>query len=295
MSRTFTNIVISGGAVKAISTIGCIKYLEENNMMKDLKNFVGTSAGAIMCFFLILGFKSHEIQSFLEEHLYETSFIQFEIDQVLNFFHSYGISNGCNLVSFFEKILYKKLNIKDITFIELTKIIGKNLVICVSNLTNECAEFLCVDSVPSMSVITAIRMSCSIPFLFAPVHFNNCIYVDGALYNNFPIEYFNIKDHTMYDIIGINIVNKNYQKYTDFISYSMFMINSVIKKINHKDYSNIQKNIVTIELEDTEWFSIKDMKISFPKEKMIEYIQYGYVNMQNKLINNLEESALSLP
>jgi predicted acylesterase/phospholipase RssA len=297
MSRTFSNIVIAGGAVKAISTIGCIKYLEEHDMMKSLRNYVGTSAGSIMCFFLILGYKSHEIQSFLEEHLYDSSFMRFEIDQILNFFHTYGISNGVNLTHFFEKILYKKLKVKDITFIDLAKIVGKNLVVCASNLTTESAEFLSVDSVPSMSVIMALRMSCSIPYLFSPVYYNECIFVDGALYNNFPIEYFNIKDRKMNDTIGLNIVNKNYQQCKDFISYSMFMINSVIKKINQKDYTDIEKNIITIEIEDTEWFSIKDMKILFPREKIKDYIDYGYSIIKNNLqkSSNLQESSPSLP
>ena len=36
-----TNLVFSGGGVKCISYIGLLKYFEENNMMKDIKNIAG--------------------------------------------------------------------------------------------------------------------------------------------------------------------------------------------------------------------------------------------------------------
>ena len=40
-----------------------------------------------------------------------------------------------------------------------------------------------------MSVLLAIRISMSLPFIFTPVFYNGCHYVDGALLRNFGIEF----------------------------------------------------------------------------------------------------------
>lgn len=271
----FASIVIAGGAMKVISTIGCVKYLEEHNAMSPIKNFIGTSAGAIMCFFLVLGYKSHEIEAFLLTNLYDENISKFDATQIFNILTEYGLSDGQNIVELFERILYKKMRVKDITFLELTKSVGKNLVICASNLTDEREEFFSVDTHPNVSVITALRASCSIPFLFHPVHLNDKTYLDGALYNNFPIDYF--QDNKLKDIIGLNVVQTNYQNISDIISFSLFMVFSVINKMQKTKYDNTDRNIVTIDIEDNHWFSLENLQLEFPPELIKSYIETGYL------------------
>ena len=43
----YTNLVLSGGALRAIAILGAIKYLEQLNLIKNIKEYVGTSAGTI--------------------------------------------------------------------------------------------------------------------------------------------------------------------------------------------------------------------------------------------------------
>lgn len=279
----FTSIVIAGGAMKVISMIGCLQYLEEISVISSIKNYVGTSAGAIMCFFMVLGYKSKEIQAFLEDNMYDDEISKFDMNQIFDILTEFGLSDGSNIIKLFERILYKKMKIKDITFIELTKMLGKNLVICVSNLSKEKEEFFCVDTHPNMSVILALRASCSIPYLFHPVKINDDIYVDGALYNNFAMNYF--KENKLRDIIGFDIIQKNYQKMTDIMSYSLFMIYSVINKVNKSNYNSADKNIVTIDIEDTEWFSLNSLQLSFSKETLTSYISIGYELTKKQLSN----------
>ena len=134
-----------------------------------------------------------------------------------------------------------------------------------------------------MSVILALRASCSIPYLFHPVKINDDIYVDGALYNNFAMNYF--KENKLRDIIGFDIIQKNYQKMTDIMSYSLFMIYSVINKVNKSNYNSADKNIVTIDIEDTEWFSLNSLQLSFSKETLTSYISIGYELTKKQLSN----------
>jgi predicted acylesterase/phospholipase RssA len=271
----YTSMVIAGGAMKAMACIGVAKYLEERSLLKHIKNFVGTSAGSIMCLTMVLGYSWTEMKQFLVETLADESSTAFDIEKLFSIMTTYGMNDGSGIGTAMGNLIYKKFHLRDITFIELAKASGKNLVVCVSNLTKETPEYFSVDTTPNLSVVKAIIASCSIPILFEPVHINGCLYLDGGLYNNFPIDYFS--DHKLKDILGINIVFKNYQKHDTFGKYLRFLFNSVVERFNNKITNSKDKNIVTLEFEDEEgWFSIDEVKIRLSDEKLEEYINIGY-------------------
>lgn len=279
----FSSIVIAGGALKVISALGCIKYMEEKGLIDPLKNCVGTSAGSFVCFLIVLGFSFVEMLEFLYTNLQDPNISKLDATEVLNMLDTYGMSSGKNLELLVQRALYKKLKVIDITFLELAKTTGKNLVVCVSNLSKERAEYFSVDTTPTTSVVMSIRVSCCIPILFAPFLLNDCYYMDGCLYNNFPMDYF-VRQGALKDILGINILYKKYQSTQTFFSYAFFIVNSLLDKANHKSYDDEGNNIVTLELqEEDDWFSLTEMSIKFPKEKWATYVQMGYQKIKDKL------------
>ena len=50
------NLVISGGGINGLGLLGIIRYLSENNLIKNISHYIGTSAGAILSFLLIIGY-----------------------------------------------------------------------------------------------------------------------------------------------------------------------------------------------------------------------------------------------
>lgn len=279
---TYTSIVLSGGALKVVTMIGCIKYLEETKELDHIVNYVGTSGGSIISLFLVLGYSFSEIIEFMRDVFYKESIQQLNIDEIFAIFTSYGINSGQCLINFCEEILSRRGIDTKITFIELAKMTGKNLVVCVSNLTEERTEYFNVDTEPNLPVVNAIRISCSIPLIFTPVLYKNCYYVDGVLYNSLPISYFN--DNRLKDIIGVNIINKNYQKTDDFMSYLSFLMYTMMDKY-YSMGKDPDRNIITIDIEDKSWISLIDMRISFTPEQFAEYISYGYNAIKKQLIN----------
>ena len=275
----FSSIVVAGGALKVIATIGCIKYLEEIAMMKNIKNFVGTSAGAIMCLFMTLGYTHEEIIDFLHKNLEDKTISKLNPSECLDLFSTFGLNSGKNLEELIQRIINRKIKQNDITFMELAKLSGKNLVVAVSNLTKEKCEYFNVDTMPYLSVVTAIRVSCSIPILLTPLTINGDLYIDGALYNNFPIDYFT--NSSLKDIIGINIVYKNYQKIDTFLNYLKFIISTLLDKANL--INDKEKNIIILDFEEDDWFSITELSIKFPRENWSNYINYGYQQIKNIL------------
>lgn len=276
----FTSLVIAGGANKVFCSIGCIRFLEERGELKHLSNFVGTSAGALICFMLALGYTSKEMETCILECVAEDTFGQFDATEVLLLLDTYGLNSGDNIIALGEYILKKKTGRDDITFMELAKTQGKNLVICGANLTDEKEEYFNVDLTPGMSVLVALRITCSIPILFAPYRWNDKLYIDGGFYNNFPINYF--KDHTLRDILGINILNRNYQREDSFLGYILFLMNAIFNKANQQPLDDKQRNIVTIEMEDTEWFSLSNMKVMITEEKLMSWVKHGYDTITSK-------------
>ena len=58
------NLAISGGGSMGIGIIGIIKYLENKHIIKNIKNYIGTSIGSLICFLLILGYTTNQIYNF---------------------------------------------------------------------------------------------------------------------------------------------------------------------------------------------------------------------------------------
>ena len=280
--RSFSSLIIAGGASKCLAAVGCIKYLEEKKQLQFIRNFVGTSAGSILCFFLCLGYTTNEIIVFLMECFDDPSITHLDPNEILGLLSNFGINSGGIIVRLLERILYDKKSISDINFIDFAKMTGKNLVVCVANLSKEREEFFCVDTTPDLSIVTAIRVSCSIPLVFTPISINDDVYVDGGIYNNFPIEYFDTR--LVRDVFGINIVCTNYQKTSNFLEYTRFLIYSVIEKLNRKNINDLDRNIVTLEFDgDEPIISTSNLKINLTKEQIENYVDFGYDKIRNIL------------
>lgn len=280
-SHNFSSLCFAGGALKSLTIIGALRYLEEIKAIKDVKHVVGTSAGAVASFLYTIGFTSKDMEEFAYDIFMDEDFISFDPNDVCNILQTFGIDSGERLERLFKSALRKKMNRDDITFIELAKVTGKNLVICVTNLTQERHEMWNVDNHPNMSVIKALRISSSIPVIFSPMTVNGDIYIDGGLYNNFPIDYF--ENNLMKDIFGINISARNYKKTNDFLQYMTYLLYTVIEKINYRPISDIEKNIITIQFIDEDPISLEDLKLVVTKENINKYIQLGYDKTKNIL------------
>jgi predicted acylesterase/phospholipase RssA len=281
---TFTNMVISGGAMKTLSSIGCIRYLEEVNLIKYLRNFVGTSAGSILCLFIVLGYTSVEILDFVNEFLMKDEIVKLDINEMFQILSTFGLNSGANIERFVSEMLYRKIKMKDATFVDLAKDTGKNLVVCVANLTKETEEYWSVDTVPNMSVVKAVRASCSLPLVFTPMIHNGDIYIDGGIYNNFPIDYFNTS--TLKDIIGINIAGNIDKKITDLMQYLTLVFHCAVKRLTKSYNNNLDRNVITLEFEDESWISFNDLKVKLNPDTFDNYVNSGY-NKMKSLLNTL--------
>jgi len=280
------HLVVSGGSTKNLAAIGCIRYLEEMHLMKDIISFVGTSAGSILCLMCCLGYTSEEMIAILEREMIDENRGQLSFDELLDFnvLDSYGLDSGENMQTFIEQIVKEKLNRTSITFLELAKVTGKNLVICVANLSKQRQEYMDVDSEPTMDVVKAIRMSISLPFIFTPIVHNGDYYVDGALYETLPVGYIQRFKDPLKDTIAIHtrtVIDTRIKSFSDYISV---LFSSVVDKANSRNNTCKKINIMEIVFDDDAAIPIDVQMLQFEITKTIieKSIAKGYTAIKQR-------------
>jgi len=269
-------LCFSGGSIKGFAFIGALEKLLEKNiiLLENIKCFIGTSAGSILCFLLNLGWNVKEIKDFVLDFNF-TKLIG-KINSI-TFFKDFGIQDGERLKLLFIKFLESKFKVKDITFQELYNLTKKKLIIIGTNLTKGEEVIFSYKTTPDFSVILALRISCSLPILFTPITYNNEVYVDGGIVNNFPIKYCSRKF-----TIGFYIKN-NYSLEIDSIKTLIVkVLGLTADTISEKNIKKYKKNIIQIKN-----VKMKIMDFNIDRVSREKIIELGYISAEEYL-NNLE-------
>lgn len=262
------NIVLSGGGIKLFYHLGFIEYLEKENILLNIEHYSGSSIGSFLILLLILEFKSKELKDIFMKLNYFKS-LNIDVDNILNYFCCMGIDDSNNLKKIIEIILEKKGYDKNITMLELYEKTNKTLNICVSNITSAESEIINHETFPNFNLVYAVAISCSVPFYFTPKVIDKNIYIDGGLYNNYPI---NIFDNDIENTIGCNILTSNNKKYEidDIFSYLMSMMYSLSDKLSIIESKKYSKNTVSIESK------YNALEINITYENKLEMIEVGF-------------------
>jgi predicted acylesterase/phospholipase RssA len=180
--ENFQGIVIGGGGLKGLSFLGAIEYFRECEVLNNLRVFAGTSAGAIICLLLVLGYSPKEQ---LELNL-NVSYLKMKTVQ--NILQSQSLLDFTNLVTGLEDLCRLKLN-KIPTFLELFEHTGKSLRVVSYNASKNSQQIFSETTTPSCLVTEAVKFSCAIPLIFEPQKSGEGdFYFDGGLINNLPVD-----------------------------------------------------------------------------------------------------------
>ena len=284
----YSNLVLSGGALKAVVLLGAVKYLEEKDLIKHFKNYVGSSAGAIIIFFMIIGYKSYEIKDILIEEI--NNIVDLDFENIDDFFINYGIDNTDRNKDILKKYLIKKTKLNDITFIEFAKKYGLNFTITGTNLTTRNTDYFNVDNFPNMSMIDALVITSCIPLIYKPIEYNDNLYIDGGIYNNFAYNYYKNKN----DSLGINVTYNYSRKNDTFINYFNNILLSLMDKIIELGLDN-SENVCFINFDEKRKdgvnISTDDFSVNINNDIIIDNINYGYNTFKeflNKKIENIK-------
>jgi NTE family protein len=284
----FTNLVMSGGAHKGLAYIGCLKYLEETNKLKFIKNIIGSSVGALIGFLVCLKFTNVEIQDFAEKTFTTFAKTEFDIEHLLAMYAKLGMEDANSIVDFFRRAAIKRDVTEDITFIEFAKKTGMNFVVCGSNLSTAKTEYFCVNKTPDMSVFKALEISIALPLVFKPIMHNDMLYVDAGLFSNLPIEYFNNAKRPFTDTIVLNIQSDYKPNVTDLniLSYIKVVVDACFERMNSKPEETASKHnvnvIISIKDDDCFGFDFKTLRLRTVENANL-FVDIGYEEIKAAL------------
>ena len=236
-------LVLSGGGVKGLATLGALKCLMDNEIIIKPDIICGTSCGSIIGLFIIIGWSPFDIYNLLLSIDF-SQLIQPDYDNIFED-TCFGFNTTDPIMHIVIKMLEKKNIEKKITFKELYDKFKVNLIITGSCVNDANPYYFSKDTKPDMQVLKAIRISISVPILFKPYKYDNKIWIDGGCIDNYPIQLFHDRIN---DVIGILL--DDYNEYIDNIDEIDKYIMRIFKCLNKSTilykYEKYQKNTIHI-------------------------------------------------
>lgn len=209
-------LILSGGALKCIYFLGVLYEINQ----KNFRYYAGTSCGTIIVSLLSIGYTPFEIFKTFVSKIKSTKI---------------SLSKSLEMVINTLEEMFEAKNIqKNITFKQFEIKTGKQLAFVASNITKLKEEIFCIDTHPNTPVITAIKLSCSLPIIFPTSKWNNEIYSDGIFFDNFPIKLTKMFKRTK-KVIAISTLSSHYDKrikeyYKNPGIYKIILIPDIIRK-----------------------------------------------------------------
>jgi NTE family protein len=187
----YKTLVLSGGGTRGIIHLGAINFIEQNNLA-NFNTYIGTSVGAIIIVLLAIGYTSGEIFQFLL-HFQFDKFVEILNpdlldEQLLNLINNFGLDDGNKSIFIIKKMIEKKTKNADITFKQVYENYNKSIIICATCLNQLKAHYFNYIDNPDMPLYLACRLSMSIPYIYTSVTYNNLLYADGGIIDNYPFK-----------------------------------------------------------------------------------------------------------
>tara|TARA_Y100000389_G_C17454406_1_gene517081 strand:+ start:1906 stop:2772 length:867 start_codon:yes stop_codon:yes gene_type:complete len=252
--QNFKEIVFAADGLLGYTHLGVMLYLHRcyPNLYSDVDTFVGASMGSIWALLMSMNINLSNIFDIAYGVLLDDFNLSISNISYNNFEESLGLS-----VCKFEKLKNViQSNFDDslvnVTFRTHREKFNKRLVISGYNLDMMKICYFDYEQTPDMSLIDAIRISCTIPGMFEPVLYKSSLYVDPVISERIPLNYNvqNIANNTDVDskVLVVNIkleyqvndIQSNVSTYLSKILYSSLKLtDDQLYKLENHIYTNI--------------------------------------------------------
>lgn len=272
----FDTLVLAGGSSKGILILGALQYCFDNFLLKDIDIYIGTSAGAMICYLLAIGYTPLEIIVYICSNQLMDKMVHFNIIGMIN---NQGASSYSSINETFEKMTINKIGFYP-TLKDLKDKYNKTLICCTYNLTEKKTEYLSYENYPNLPCLTALRMSSNLPLIFENFKYGNSYYVDGGITDNFPID---IGDKLGKKILGCLLTaeqdnfNNNEINILEFIYVLMFI---PILQLEELKIKNVSEKCKIIKLNNNKF---KFFNFDLNSKDKLELFSSGYTQMKEQL------------
>ncbi len=185
------NLCLEGGGILATAYLGALIELDKRVDLSKIKNYAGSSAGAMACGVLACG-ASIEFLTAAFATVDFASFIDYgyKFNIPYNICKHLGVCPGTVFEKWYSAEIEKLTGSADITLEQIYTKYNKHIIIAATSLNTRKVRYFDYKTDPELTLVRAVRMSMSIPIIFQPVKYNNDLWVDGGTIDNFPIKAF---------------------------------------------------------------------------------------------------------
>lgn len=270
-------LIFEGGGMKGMCYVGALMELTKDSFLdlSQIHHYGGTSAGAIVATLLA---SDHTLEE-IEEIMYRTKWKRMQdgsfgfVRNVMRLFRRFGYHRGQFMDKFINNLLLKKTGVRKITFEQLYGITGNHLKMVGTNVTT--GEVMYIDhlSTPHMTVGKGVQISSCVPFIFEPVKYDGCVYVDGGLIKNLDLDMFS-EFNLPTLAFEIEDTDKQRIELQNIFVYFMILFKIIHKEANKHDSSALH-NTKVLKIYDNEIspfdFDIKKEDMSHLKHVGMSY------------------------
>lgn len=222
------------------SFLGVLKKIERE--LEHVEEIAGSSAGSLIGFFLMFGKTVDEMLDIALE-VDANSMTKPDLNNIFSNFGFVGHEKIKNLLMSFTG--------KDFTFLEMFQKTRKKFHVSAYCVNKATTDYFSVDSHPNMSVIDAICMSISIPFIFSAFQFNDFHYLDGGTLEEIPGQPFLNKDQELVCVVKLKHTYTSYEKITQIKKFVELLLNQLLN--NRIEYTF--KNTKYIDIQNINIFN----------------------------------------
>jgi NTE family protein len=209
----YRNLVFKGGGVRGIAYMGALEVLDEYRIVDNIERVAGTSAGAIGATLLSFRLSIPETKELFNSLDFSkipqsaTKTRRFKVprfaeeESYRRFITKYGWYSSEYLYQWLEFVIADQFDGDGrATFADFQDRGFRDLYIIAANISRQRPEIFSTTHTPDVSVADAVRMSMSIPIFFESLRFDGKsfgdgdYYVDGGLFDNFPMHIFDSSD-----------------------------------------------------------------------------------------------------
>jgi predicted acylesterase/phospholipase RssA len=194
-------LVIGPGGIKGFHVLGFLSPLEDAGLLNYADTFCGVSVGSIISLLIVAGYQIREI---VGEAATLDIFKDMESVTIQDIINQRGVFSNEPIRKRLSQLVLDKFGTIP-TLYDLYMMTGKSFVAVTLNATDDTCELMSPFTHPDISCVDATMFSMNIPFLFYQIIRNGKIYVDGALGNPYPVDYF---DDGKTNILGIYMKTK---------------------------------------------------------------------------------------
>lgn len=256
-TRKRVGLALGGGAARGFAHVGVLKVLEEEGIPVDC--IAGTSAGSLFGVLHCAGYTWREIVELAREVSWS--------DLIRPAWRHLGLVRSDRLEAVIERAvpvpIFEKLNIP-------LKVVAVDL---------DMGELVVIGSGP---IGPAIRASCAIPGIFAPVEIDGRLLVDGGVLNSVPVDVTRSMDPDIVIAVDLNADRRRKKRPENVVDVIYFSFSLMVSHATEEQLKGADV-VVSPDLHDVGYYDLKKRELA---------IQKGEIAMRER-INIVKKSIIS--